>query len=270
MGKHMNIVVCVKQVPDTTEVRIDPDTNTLIREGVSSILNPYDQFAVEEGIRIKKKLGEGRITALSMGPPQARTALMKCLALGADEAVLLSDRAFAGADTWATAFTLTNAIDRIGDFDIVLCGQQAIDGDTAQVGPELAQGLGIPQVTYVEEITNIQGKRLELRKQTEEGYQFIEVDAPVLLSLMPSTSFEPGIPPMSGIMKAKRKPFEIWDAEMLGDDPSKYGLDGSFTQVVRTYAPPKRGECKILEGEHSEAVSQLIPALVREGIIKEG
>jgi len=266
----MRMIACIKQVPDTTEVRIDPKTNTLIREGVPSILNPYDQFALEEGLRIRNMRGEGKITVLSMGPPQARSALMKCLALGADDAVLLSDRTFAGADTWATSFTLSEAVRQLGEFDVVLCGQQAIDGDTAQVGPELAQNLGIPQVTYVEEVTKAEGKKLELRKQTEEGYQIIEVRTPVLLSLMPSTSFEPGIAPMSGILKAKRKPFEIWDAAKLGGESSRFGLDGSFTQVVKTYPPPSRGKGIILEGDPAEAVLQLIPPLVRDGIIKKG
>ena len=266
----MNIIVCVKQVPDTTEVRIDPETNTLIREGVPSILNPYDQFALEEGIRIRDQAGGGSITVLSMGPPQARSALMKCLALGADSAILLSDRVFAGADTWATSFTLAEAIRKIGDFDIILCGQQAIDGDTAQVGPEIAQGLGIPQVTYVEEISKVGNGTLELRKQTEDGYEIIEAEIPVLLTLMPSTSFEPGIPPMSGILKAKRKPYEVWDASVLGADPSRFGLEGSFTKVVRTYAPPPRGKGLILTGDLSEAIPELVSSLVRDRIIKKG
>ena len=265
----MRIIVCVKQVPDTTEVRIDPKTNTLIREGVPSILNPYDQFALEEGMRIRDSAGGGKITVLSMGPPQARTTLVKCLALGADDAILLSDRAFAGADTWATALTLSHAVRRIGEYDLVLCGQQAIDGDTAQVGPELAENLGIPQVTYVEELSGLTGNKLELRKQIEDGYQQIEVELPALLSLMPSTSFEPGIPPMSGIMKAKRKPFAVWDAEAIGGDPSTFGLEGSFTQVVKTYPPPARGESMILEGSPTETVSRLVPFLMKGGIIRE-
>ncbi len=265
----MRIIVCIKQVPDTTEVRIDPKTNTLIREGVPSILNPYDQFALEEGIRVRELAGGGKITVLTMGPPQARTALVKCLALGADDAILLSDRAFAGADTWATALTLSHAVRKMGEFDLILCGQQAIDGDTAQVGPELAENLGLPQVTYVEELNGVTGNKLELRKQIEDGYQQIEVQLPALLTLMPSTSFEPGIPPMSGIMKAKRKPFDIWDAEAIGGDPETLGLEGSFTQVVKTYPPPSRGESMILDGSPEETASKLVSFLVKDGIIKE-
>ncbi len=265
----MRIIVCVKQVPDTTEIKIDPKTNTLIREGVESILNPYDQFAVEESVRIRDLAGEGKITVISMGPPQARSALMKCLALGVDDAVLLSDRAFAGADTWATSYTLSLAINKLGPFDLILCGQQAIDGDTAQVGPELAQHLGIPQVTYAEKVEAGEGRKIEVHKQTEEGYQVLEVKLPALLATMPPTSFEPGYPPMSGILKAKKKPLEVWDAESIGAHSSKIGLDGSFTEVVKTYSPPSRGECAFLEGEPREAVGKLVEPLLKKGIISE-
>jgi electron transfer flavoprotein alpha/beta subunit len=265
----MRIIVCVKQVPDTTEVRIDPKTNTLIREGVESILNPYDQFAVEESIRIRDCVGDGRITVLSMGPEQARSALMKCLALGADDAVLLSDRAFAGADTWATSYTLAQAVKKLGDFDIVFCGQQAIDGDTAQVGPELAQHLGISQVTYVEKV-EVGGKKLILQKQTEDGYQILEARMPVLLAGMPPTSFEPGYPPMSGILKAKKKPFEIWNAQYLGGDVSQYGLDGSFTQVVKTYSPPPRGKSVMIEGDAHTVAGKLVEALAKDRVVSGG
>lgn len=266
----MRIIVCVKQVPDTTEVKIDPRTNTLMREGVPSILNPYDQFAVEEGVRIRDLAGEGKITVISMGPPQARSALMKCLALGADEAVLLSDRAFAGSDTWATSYILSRAIKKLGKFDLVLCGQQAIDGDTAQVGPELAQHLGIPQVTYVEKVEIGKGQRLAVHKQTEDGYQMLEVSMPVLLAAMPSTSFEPGIPPMSGILRAKRRPYKVWDAEALGGDPSRFGLEGSFTQVVKIYSPPQRGKGVIIEGDPREAAKRLAEHFLKDGILLKG
>lgn len=266
----MRIIVCVKQVPDTTEVKIDPKTNTLIREGVESILNPYDQFAVEDSVRIRETVGDGKITVISMGPPQARSALMKCLALGADDAVLLSDRAFAGADTWATSYTLAQAIKKLRPFDIIFCGQQAIDGDTAQVGPELAQHLGISQVTYVEKIEVEGNKKLSVHQQTEEGYRVLEVRVPVLLAGMPPTSFEPGYPPMSGILKAKKKPFEVWNAENLGGDASKFGLDGSFTQVIKTYSPPPRGKSVIIEGDAQTTAKQLIEALSKDGVISVG
>jgi electron transfer flavoprotein beta subunit len=263
MGSAMKLIACVKQVPDTTEVKVDPRTHTLIRDGVPSILNPYDHFAVEECVRIKEESGEGSVTVITMGPPQARTALLRCLALGADEAVLISDKAFAGSDTWATAYTLSLAIKKLGTFDMVFCGQQAIDGDTAQVGPELAQQLGIPQVTYVETVEIDAKHRLTIHKQTEDGYQILEVGVPVLLTLLPPTSFQPEHPPMSSILKAKRKPFTEWDAKTLGGDASRFGLDGSFTQVIKTYAPPSRGQCVMLEGEGKEAAAKLGEILLK-------
>ncbi len=259
----MKLIACIKQVPDTTEVKIDPKTHTLIREGVPSILNPYDHYAVEECVRIKGKIGEGSVTVITMGPPQARSALMRCLALGADNAVLISDKAFAGSDTFATAFTLSLAIKKLGSFDMVFCGQQAIDGDTAQVGPELAQQLGIPQVTYVEKVDIDDKHKLTIHKQTEDGYNILETKVPILLALLPPTSFQPEHPPMSSILKAKKKPYNVWDAKTLGGDKSKFGLEGSFTQVIKTYSPPPRGNCIIIEGANKDSAKKLGEILLK-------
>jgi len=259
----MKIIACIKQVPDTTEVKVDPKTHTLIREGVPSILNPYDHYAVEESVRIREESGEGTVTVITMGPPQARSSLMRCLALGADEAILISDKNFAGSDTWATAYTLSVAIKKIGKFDLVFCGQQAIDGDTAQVGPELAQQLGIPQVTYVEKIELDNKNKLTIHKQTEVGYHILEATAPILLALLPPTSFQPEHPPMSSILKAKKKPFSVWDAKTLGGDISKFGLEGSFTQVIKTYTPPPRCKCEIIEGNTTESAKKLSKILLK-------
>jgi len=259
----MKMIVCVKQVPDTTEVKIDPRTHTLIRDGVPSILNPYDHFAVEECVRIKEKIGEGSVTVITMGPPQARSALMRCLAIGADDAVLISDKTFAGSDTFATAYTLSQAIRKLGPFDMVFCGQQAIDGDTAQVGPELAQQLSIPQITYVEKVEIDDKHKLTIHKQTEDGYHILEAKVPILLALLPPSSFQPEYPPMSSILKAKKKPYNVWDAKTLGCDESKFGLEGSFTQVIKTYSPPPRGKCVIIEGEDKEAAKKLGEILLK-------
>lgn len=263
----MNIVVCVKQVPDTTEVKIDPKTHTLIREGLPSILNPYDHFSVEECVRLKEESGEGKITVISMGPPQARSALMRCLALGADEAILISDKTFAGSDTFATAYTLSQTIKKIGHFDIIFCGQQAIDGDTAQVGPELAQQLGISQITYVEKIQLKEKNKLIVYKQTENGYNILETKTPILLTLLPPSSFQPEHPPMSKILKAKKKPYNVWDLATIGGDKSKFGLDGSFTQVIKTYSPPSRGECEIIDGEKKEIAKKLGDILLKQEVL---
>jgi len=262
----MNLVVCVKQVPDTTDIKIDQRTGNLIREGVPCILNPYDQFAVEEAVRIRDEIGQGRVAVISMGPQQARSVLMKCLAMGADAAVLISDKKFVGSDTWATSYTLSLAIKKLGAFDIVLCGQQAIDGDTGQVGPELSQQLGIPQVTYVEKI-DIDANRLRIHKQTGEGYNILEAKVPLLLALVPPTSFQPGYPSISGILRAKKKPLNVWEAVTLGGDESMFGLEGSFTQVLRTYTPPPRGKCVILEG--NDSAKSLAEILLRHDALSE-
>ena len=262
----MKFIVCVKQVPDTTEVKIDPETNTLIREGVPSILNPFDQFALEEAIKVRQEGDE--IIVISMGPPQAKKALLKCLALGADKAILLSDKVFAGADTWATSYTLTQCIRKIGDFDIIFCGLQAIDGDTAQVGPEIAAQLGIPQITYVESIEKLEGKRLEAKVQTDDGYKIVETKLPVLITGITPSSFEPTNPPMMSIMKANKKPFSTWSIDDLGGSSDNYGLNGSLTEVIKVYSPPARQKGIVIEEEKSEtAVQKLIELLSEDKVI---
>ncbi len=261
----VRFIVCVKQVPDTTEVRVDPKTNTLIREGVPCILNPFDQFALEEAVRLKKEGDE--IIVITMGPPQAKKELMKCLALGADEAILLSDRALAGADTWATSYTLAQAIRKIGKFDIIFCGYQAIDGDTAQVGPELAAQLGIPQITYIESVDDLSSRKLIAKSQTDEGYKIVEVKLPVLLTGITPSGFMPRSPPLPNIIKAKQKPFATWTADDLGGEKDKYGLAGSLTQVIRVYAPPLREKGAIITDEPSIAVEKLMEMLTKDKVI---
>ncbi|MFW9988543.1 MAG: electron transfer flavoprotein subunit beta/FixA family protein [Candidatus Odinarchaeota archaeon] len=262
----MKFIVCVKQVPDTTEVKIDPETNTLIREGVPSILNPFDQFALEEAIKIRQK-GD-KIVVISMGPPQAKKALLKCLALGADEAILLSDKDFAGADTWATSYTLARSVRKIGEFNIIFCGLQAIDGDTAQVGPEIAAQLGIPQITYVESVEKVEGKKLTAKVQTDEGYKIVEAKLPVLITGITPSSFEPTNPPMMSIMKANKKPFSTWNADDLGGNKDDYGLNGSLTEVIKVYSPPARQQGVVIEEEIPEAaVQKLIELLSKDKVI---
>ncbi len=261
----MLIVVCVKQVPDTSEVKVDPATGTLIREGVPAVMNPFDQYALEEGVRLREAAGDGaQVVVVSMGPPQARTALMKALALGADRAVLLTDRAFAGADTWATSYTLAMAIGALGKPDLVLCGLQAIDGDTAQTGPEMAQHLHLPQVTYAEK-TTLAGRVLSVKRQTDTGYEIVEVRMPALITCTPPTDFTPATPPFSAITKAKKKPYEEWGADRIKADPDKLGLKGSPTQVKRVFSPPKRDQGTILEGETAAAIAgKLFQVLAKE------
>lgn len=254
----MNIVVCIKQVPDSAEVRINPETGTLIRDGVPSIINPYDLHAIEAGLQIKEKLG-GKVTVITMGPPQAEQALRDAISMGADEAVLLTDRAFAGADTWATAYTLSRAIKKIGA-DIIICGKQAIDGDTAQVGPELAEFLDIPHVAYVRKIDSITENSITVERLMEEGYDIVESSLPVLITVVKELN-EPRLPSLRGKMAAKKAVIRKLTAKDIEAEESLIGLRGSPTQVKRIFAPELKKEKKMLDGSPEEQVQKLIEEL---------
>jgi electron transfer flavoprotein beta subunit len=254
----MNVVVCIKQVPDTTEVRIDPVTNTLVREGVPSIINPFDENAIEEGIRLVEKHG-GKVAVITMGPPQAEEALRRALSMGADEAVLISSRAFAGGDTWATSYVLSRAIRKLGDFDLVLCGKQAFDGDTAQVGPGVAEQLGIPQATYAIEV-EIDGKNLRARRVLEDRYEVLEMRLPALVTVVKQIN-EPRHPRLKNVMAAKKKMIPVWGPEDIEAGPSLCGLDGSPTNVVRTFLPERHHEGEMLQGDTETVVTRLVEKL---------
>ncbi len=252
----MEIIVCVKQVPDTTEVKIDPATNTLIRQGVPSIVNPFDKNALEAALRLRELHG-GKVSVLSMGPPQAQECLKECLAMGADEAFLISDRAFGGADVLATSYTLAAAIKKLGHFDLILCGKQAIDGDTAQVGPEIAEHLGIAQLTYVAKIA-IEGDTVAVEREHEDGYEVLKAKMPVLMSVVKSIN-EPRFPTIKGKMLAARAQIPTWSAADLDVDPQRIGLTGSPTQVRRIFTPPRRSQGVIIQADTARAaVAELI------------
>ena len=258
----MNIIVCIKQVPETTEVRINPETNTLIREGVKSIINPFDMYAIEEALRLKEKFG-GKTTALTMGPPQADAALREAISLGIDEGILLCDRAFAGSDTWATSYTLAGAIKKIGGFDLILCGKQASDGDTAQVGPGISTHLDIPQVTYVKKIEDANDKVMRVERMLEEGYEVVETPLPALLTVVKEIN-EPRLPSLKGMMRAKSAKIIIWAQKELNLDPQQIGLCGSPTQVVKIFTPPHRTGGQILTGEIPEVAAKLVDLIKNE------
>lgn len=258
----MDIVVCIKQVPDTTEVKINPETHTLIREGVKSIINPFDLYALEEGVRIKEKLG-GTVTVISMGPPQVEEALREAISLGADEAILLSDKAFAGADTLATSYTLAKGIEKFGKFDLIICGKQAIDGDTAQVGPGLSVQLNIPQITYVRKIEEIKDSVIRVERMTEEGYEIIESPLPALLTVVKEIN-EPRLPSLKGKLRAKKAHITIWNAQDLEADEQSIGLQGSPTQVIKIFSPPVRHRGQILTGPAQEVAEKLVDLLKNE------
>lgn len=261
----MEILVCIKQVPDTSEVKIDPITNTLIRQGVPSIVNPFDKNALEAALQLKDKHG-GKVTVISMGPPQAKDALKECLAMGADHAILISDRAFGGSDTLATSYTLAAAIRKIGTYDIIFCGKQAIDGDTAQVGPEIAEHLGIAQITYVAKI-EVDGDNVLVEREYEEGNGIIKAKIPLLISVVKSIN-EPRYPTVKGTMKANRTGIPVWTMADLEVDEQKLGLKGSPTQVRRIFTPPQRTEGVIIQKSTArESVAVLIQKLSDAKII---
>jgi len=258
----MNIIVCIKQVPETTEVRINPETNTLMREGVKAIINPFDMYAIEEAVRLKERFG-GKISIVSMGPPQAEQAIREAISIGADEGFLVCDRAFAGSDTWATSYTLAGAIKKIGQFDLIICGKQASDGDTAQVGPGIATHLNIPQVTYVKKVEEASDKIMKVERMLEDGYEIIETPLPALLTVVKEIN-EPRIPSLKGIMKSKSAKITTFGQKELGLDPQKIGLCGSPTQVVKIFTPPARIGGQILKGEAADIAKELVGLIKNE------
>lgn len=255
----MNIIVCVKQVPDAKDVRLDPKTNTLAREGVESIMNPYDRHALEEAVAIKEQLG-GVVTVLTMGPPQAEAVLREAIACGADEGVLVSDRAFAGADTWATSYTLARAVQTIGAFDLILCGKQAIDGDTAQVGPGLACRLRLPFAACVQKTRAVSAEAIEVERMMDDGFDVLRLPLPALMTVVKDVN-EPRVASLKGKMKAKKAEIKRFSAADIGADPQCIGLAGSPTQVVRVFSPEPRGDRKVFTGNVAEQVDQLVECL---------
>jgi electron transfer flavoprotein beta subunit len=268
--EKVKIAVCIKQVPDTTDVKIDPKTNTLVREGVASITNPFDEYAVEEALLIKEKHG-GEVHVISMGPPQAIEVLKNALAVGADKVYLVSDRAFAGADTLATAYTVAKTIKTVvADVDLVICGKQAIDGDTAQVGPGIATRLGIPQLTYVSKIKEIDPakKRIVVERMLEYGKEVVESSLPALLTVVKDIN-EPRLPSLLGIKKAAKAQIPTLTAKDVGADENRIGLKGSPTWVTKVFSPEARGGgAEILKGELPDVAALLVNKLMDSKIIK--
>ncbi len=261
----MKIIVCAKQVPDTNEVKIDPVKGTLIRDGVPSILNPDDANALEAALALKDANPGTTVSVISMGPPQATYMLRECLAMGADEAYLLSDRAFGGADTCATSKTIAAGIEKIGGADIIFAGRQAIDGDTAQVGPQIAQRLGLPVVTYVEDI-RIENNKAIVKRQMEDGYEVLEVEMPCLLTCVKELN-EPRYMTIGGIVGAYEKEITIWNHEDVNLDPSECGLKASPTQVMRSFTPPPKGKGEMLSGTVNEMASILVSKLKEKHLL---
>lgn len=261
----MKIDVCVKQVPASNETRLDPVTHTILRDAAGSILNPFDAYAVEEALRIRARLG-GRIKAFTMGIPAAEGLLRRVLALGVDEAELLTDRAFAGSDTLATARVLAASIIADGLPDLILCGRMATDGDTAQVGPMLAECLGIPHVSDVAAVEEISGGAAVVRRLTDDGYVRLRVALPALMTVLREINV-PRLPSLSGILRAEEAPVRVSGHECLGLDPALTGLSGSATRVVSTERPVLEKQAVFLSGTPEEQARAFLARIREAGLL---
>lgn len=265
----MKICVCIKQVPATTEVKINPETNTLVRDGVESQVNPFDLYAIEEAVRVKERLQEAgeeaTVTVITHGPPQAEVALREAISLGCDDAVHLCDRAFGGADTWATSFALAQAIAKLSA-EVVICGMQAIDGDTGQVGPGIAVHLDYGQAAYVAKIESLDNKKIVVKRLIECGYETCSVKLPVVLTVVKEIN-EPRTPSLRGKMNAKKAQIPVWKPEDIDAPADKIGLLGSPTQVVRVFSPPHREGGEKWTGEPDELAEKLAGLLTELEIV---
>ncbi len=260
----MKIIVCAKQVPDTTEIKINPQTGTLIRDGVPSIMNPDDKGGLELALQLKEQF-DAHVAIITMGPPQADAILREALALGVDRAILLTDRKFAGADTLATSNALAGALRNL-EFDLIIAGRQAIDGDTAQVGPQIAELLDIPQVTYLEDLKYDGDKTLTIRRQTEEGYQVLETEMPCMVTVLAS-AYQARYMPVKGIVQAYDREVETWSFENISVDESKLGLKGSPTRVHKAFTKGVKGAGEQFEVDADEAVGIIISRLKQKFLI---
>ena len=263
----MKIAVCVKQVPASSDAKIDPETKRIVREGSKSIVNPFDLYAIEEAIAIKEQVG-GEVIALSMGPEKAKSALIEALSMGADSAVLLSDRAFGGSDTWATSYALAKAIQTIGGIDLVLCGKQAIDGDTAQVGAGIAAKLGIRQATNVWRIERIEQDAVTVKRLNERGHDIVRLEYPALITVAKDIN-SPRVPRLHDARVARQAEIPIWKPADIGADPELIGLNNSPTQVVKTAPPAARNTLALkIDQRPDAAAAQLVAELLDRKLVK--
>lgn len=263
----MNIVVCIKQVPGTTQVKINPETGTLIRDGVEAVVNPFDEYAIEEALRIKERRGGGVVKVITMGPPQAEAALKSAIAMGADEGYLVSDGDFAGSDTWATSYTLSKGIQALGEIHLIICGKQAIDGDTAQVGPGVAEMLGIPFVAWVRKVEEITEKSIRVERLMEHGYDVVEMPLPGLITVVKEIN-TPRLASLRGKMRAKSAQINVFNAQTLNVEKTKTGLAGSPTQVLRSFVPERKTGGEKISGDVSVLVEKAVAAIFELNVIK--
>ena len=269
----IKIAVCIKQVPGTTEIKIDPETNTLVRQGIENVINPFDTYAVEEAVSLKERLDadkdfedEVEVVAISMGPPQAEEILKEAISVGVDRAILLSDRAFAGADTWATAATISMALEKLGDVRLVIFGKQTLDGDTGQVGPELAHKMGMPFIGYVSSVEEIGKNKIKVKRLAEENYEIFELRLPAAISVAKDIN-SPRVPSLRGKMRAKKEEIPVWTVKELEADPEEVGLAGSYTQVVKIFTPRMVHDVRMIEGTPEEMVEELFKNLKELNVV---
>jgi electron transfer flavoprotein beta subunit len=259
MSEGMNIVVCIKQVPETTEVDFDEETGRLKREGVAAVINPFDEYAIEEALKIKEAHG-GRVRVMTMGPPWAADALRDAIAMGADEGILVTDRAFGGADTWATSLTLAKSIEHMGDADLIICGLKTTDGDTGQTGPEMAEHMDIPHVCYVNEVKEIKDNKVTLKRILDDGVETLEAPLPLLITVSKDIN-QPRLATLRGRLKAKKAEIKEITNNDLQLDPKDIGLEGSFTRVVKIFEPTVHEAGEVVEGTPDELVEVLFKKL---------
>ncbi|KUJ89831.1 MAG: electron transfer flavoprotein alpha/beta-subunit [Thermoanaerobacter thermocopriae] len=265
----MRIIVPIKQVPETSNVKMDPVTGTMIREGVENVVNPLDLYAIETAIRLKEKYG-GKIIVISMGPEKAIEAIKEAIAMGCDDGILLSDKKFAGSDTFATSYVVAKAIKELGDFDLVICGERATDGDTGQVGPGIASFLDLPLSTFTSEIVSIENGKIRVKRLVEEGYEEIEMTLPAVLTVVKEIS-DPRLPTLRGKLRAKKMGIPVWDTQKIGAEEQKIGLKGSPTRVVKIFTPKvtREGEKIIVKDEKTlyQAVDRIMDYLIKKELI---
>ncbi|EMT39176.1 Electron transfer flavoprotein, beta subunit [Thermoanaerobacter thermohydrosulfuricus WC1] len=265
----MKIIVPIKQVPETNNVKMDPVTGTMIREGIENIVNPLDLYAIETAIRLKEKYG-GKIIVISMGPEKAIEAIKEAIAMGCDDGILLSDKKFAGSDTFATSYVVAKAIKELGDFDLVICGERATDGDTGQVGPGIASFLDLPLSTFTSEIVSIENGKIRVKRLVEEGYEEIEMTLPAVLTVVKEIS-DPRLPTLRGKLRAKKMGIPVWDTQKIGAEEQKIGLKGSPTRVVKIFTPKvtREGEKIIVKDEKTlyQAVDRIMDYLIKKELI---
>ena len=267
----MRIIVPIKQVPETSAVSMDPETGTMVREGVEAIVNPLDLYAIEAALRLREAHG-GEVVVVSMGPPKAITAVKEAIAMGCDSGVLLSHKAFAGSDTWATSYVLAAAIGKLGSFDLVICGERATDGDTGQVGPGIAAWLDLPVVTYVGGVDEVAETTCRVRRMVETGHEILEADLPVVLTVVKEIA-SPRLPTLDGKLRAKAVDVPTWTPDDLDAQPENLGLAGSPTRVVKIFKPKvARGCRKVLARDDAavnDAVNELVTFLEQRNLIRK-